>query len=147
MKNDVITIEALVGAPIEQVWRCWTEPAHITRWNFASDDWCCPSAENDLTPGGRYRARMEAKDGSFGFDFEASYDEVSDLEALTYTLTDGRRVKTVFAPQQVSTKVTTTFEAEQENSVALQRQGWQAILDNFKTYIESQTESAKGGAK
>ena len=74
MSNEMITIESLVGAPIEKVWLCWTEPAHITRWNFASGDWCCPSAENDLTPGGRYRARMEAKDGSFGFDFEAIYE-------------------------------------------------------------------------
>lgn len=147
MTNDVITIESLVGAPIEKVWLCWTEPAHITRWNFASDDWCCPSAENDLTPGGRYRARMEAKDGSFGFDFEATYDEVSDREALTYTMTDGRRVKTVFEPQKGSTKVTTTFDAEQENSVDVQRQGWQAILNNFKTYVEADTESAEGGSK
>lgn len=147
MSNDVITIESLVGAPVEMVWRCWTEPAHITRWNFASDDWCCPSAENDLTPGGRYRARMEAKDGSFGFDFEATYDAVSDREALIYTLTDGRRVKTVFEPQKSSTRVTTTFDAEQENPVDMQRQGWQAILNNFKGYVEAHHASAEGGSK
>ncbi len=147
MNNDVLTIESLVAAPISVTWRCWTEPAHITRWNFASDDWCCPSAENDLTPGGRYRARMEAKDGSFGFDFEAIYDEVSDLETLTYTMTDGRRVKTFFEPQNGSTKVTTTFDAEKENSVDMQRQGWQAILNNFKRYVEAYNDSAKGGSK
>jgi uncharacterized protein YndB with AHSA1/START domain len=147
MSNDVITIESLVGAPIEKVWLCWTEPSHITRWNFASEDWCCPSAENDLTIGGRYRARMEAKDGSFGFDFEAIYDEVSDRETLAYTMTDGRRVKTVFAVQKSSTRVTTTFAAEQENSVELQRQGWQAILDNFKSYVEAYNENAGGRSK
>lgn len=147
MKNDVITIESLVRAPIEKVWLCWTEPAHITRWNFASEDWCCPSAENDLRPGGRYRARMEAKDGSFGFDFEAVYDEVSDLEALASTMTDGRRMKTVFAAEKGATKVTTTLDAGQENSVDRQRQGWQAILDNFKRYAESYNDGAKGGSK
>ena len=91
-----ITIESLVRAPIDRVWLCWTEPEHITQWNFASEDWCCPNAENDLRPGGRYRARMEAKDGSFGFDFEGVYDEVADREALAYTLGDGRKVRTVF---------------------------------------------------
>ena len=147
MSNDVITIESLVGAPIEKVWLCWTEPVHITRWNFASDDWCCPTAENDLTPGGRYRARMEAKDGSFGFDFEAIYDEVSDLETLAYTMTDGRKVKTVFEAQKGSTKVTTTFDAEQDNSADMQRQGWQSILNSFKGYVEAYNASAEGGSK
>ena len=147
MSNDVITIESLVDAPLEKVWSCWTEPAHITRWNFASDDWCCPTAENDLTPGGRYRARMEAKDGSFGFDFEAIYDEVSDLKTLAYTLTDGRKVKTVFETGKGSTKVTTSFDADKENSADMQRQGWQSILNNFKGYVESYNASAEGGSK
>jgi uncharacterized protein YndB with AHSA1/START domain len=90
---------------------------------------------------------MEAKDGSFGFNFEAIYDEVSDLETLTYTMTDGRRVTTVFEPQKSSTRVTTAFDAEQENSVDVQRQGWQAILDNFKSYVEAYTDSVEGGSK
>lgn len=139
-----ITIESLVRAPIERVWLCWTEPEHITQWNFASEDWCCPNAENDLRPGGRYRARMEAKDGSFGFDFEGVYDEVADREALAFTLGDGRKVRTVFEAGSGSTRVVTTFDAEQVNTVDRQRQGWQAILDNFTRYVEAQAESAGG---
>ncbi|MFD2855159.1 SRPBCC domain-containing protein [Seohaeicola zhoushanensis] len=94
-----ITIDTLVAAPLDTVWTAYTAPAHITRWNFASDDWCCPSAENDMRVGGTYKARMEAKDGSFGFDFEAVYDEVSPKERLVYTLGDGRRVETTFTPK------------------------------------------------
>lgn len=138
MSKEQITIEALVAAPPETVWQCWTEPDHITQWNFATDDWCCPSAENDLQVGGRYKARMEAKDGSFGFDFEAVYDEVSAPNILTYTMADGRKVTTTFEAQGGSTKVTTIFDAEQENPIAMQRDGWQAILNNFKSYVESQ---------
>lgn len=139
MSNDeiTITIATVVAAPIAQVWTCYTEPEHITRWNFASEDWCCPSAANELRAGGRYRARMEAKDGSAGFDFEATYDEVSQGETLAYTIVDGRKVKTAFAANDGTTTVTTTFEAEQEHAVELQRQGWQAILDNFKRYVEA----------
>ncbi len=141
MTSDTITIAALVDAPVERTWRCWTLPEHITRWNFASDDWCCPHAENDLRVGGRYVARMEAKDGSFGFDFEAIYDEVSELRTLAYTMTDGRRVQTLFEAQGDSTHVTTVFDPETENSVDMQRQGWQAILDNFKHYVETSPKS------
>lgn len=136
MINDEITIEALVEAPVERVWQRWTEPDHITQWNFASDDWCCPSAENDLTPGGRYRARMEAMDGSFGFDLEGVYDEVTVHQKLSYTMTDGRRVTTVFHVEGGATRVKTTFDAEKENPVDMQRQGWQSILNNFARYAE-----------
>ena len=136
MSKEEITIEALVAAPVERVWHCWTEPDHITQWNFASDDWCCPSAENDLSPGGRYRARMEARDGSFGFDFEAVYDVVAEYEKLIYTITDGRKVTTAFHADGAATRVETTFDAEKENPVEMQRQGWQAILNNFKRYAE-----------
>ncbi|PIE16599.1 MAG: activator of HSP90 ATPase [Proteobacteria bacterium] len=139
MSNDEITIEALVEAPVERVWLRWTAPDHITQWNFASDDWCCPSAENDLTPGGRYRARMEARDRSFGFDFEAVYDEIAEHEKLIYTMTDGRRVSTVFKVEGGATRVKTTFDADKENPVEMQRQGWQAILNNFKSYAEEST--------
>lgn len=137
MDTNKVTIEATISATPDKVWSRWTEPEHITQWNFASDDWCCPSAENDLRPGGKYRARMEAKDGSFGFDFEATYDEVIHKEKLSYTMPDGRVVITDFEDLGSSTKVTTVFDAETENSVEMQKNGWQAILNNFKKYVES----------
>lgn len=132
-----ITIQASVTAPVAKVWECWTEPEHITGWNFAADTWCCPGAENDLRVGGRYKARMEAKDGSFGFDFEADYDEVEPHKKITYTMLDGRKATTVFEEQEGSTSVTTTFDAETMNPVEMQKTGWQAILDNFKKYTEA----------
>ena len=135
--REKIAIEAVVYRKRGEVWALWNEPEHITRWNFASDDWCCPRAENDLQVGGRLLSRMEAKDGSVGFDFEAIYDEVTHEAKLVYTLTDGRRVETRFEDSGVGTRVSTVFEAEAENSAELQRMGWQAILDNFKQYAES----------
>lgn len=131
-----ITITALVAAPLAKVWSCWTEPAHITQWNFASDDWCCPRASNDLRVGGTYNARMEAKDGSFGFDFEALWFEVDEGKALGFTMGDGRKARTTFAPEGPGTRVTTTFDAEATNPLEMQRDGWQAILNNFKAYAE-----------
>ena len=136
MNNQKITIEASISASLEKVWSCWTEPKHITNWNFATDDWQCPSAENDLRVGGKYKARMEAKDGSFGFDFEAIYDEVIPQKKLTYTMPDGRVVTTSFEDQGEKTRVTTVFDAEGENPVEMQKNGWQAILNNFKKYVE-----------
>ncbi len=138
MTKEQITINAIVAAPPETVWQYWTKPDHITQWNFASDDWCCPSAETDVKVGGQYKARMEAKDGSFGFDLEAVYDKVSAPSLLVYTMSDGRTVTTNFESQGGSTKVTTSFDAEEENSIDMQRDGWQAILNNFKSYVESQ---------
>lgn len=132
-----IKISALVNAPIEKVWENWTQPKHITNWNFAIDTWQCPSASNDLKVGGKYLARMEAKDGSFGFDFEATYDTVVELQELTYTMTDGRKSTTVFEDRGNETAIMTTFDAESENPAEMQQQGWQAILDNFKKYVES----------
>jgi|GEM_PF-74086 len=132
-----ITISAVIGAPVERVWACWTEPRHITRWNFAADDWCCPRAANDLRPGGRYVARMEAKDGSSGFDFEMVHDEVRPGQVLASTMTDGRRVRTTFAPEGQGTRVTTVFDAERLHPVAMQHDGWMAILMNFKAYAET----------
>ena len=129
-------METNVAADKKKVWDYWTMPVHITKWNFASDDWQCPRAENDLKVGGKYTARMEAKDGSFGFDFEAVYDEVIDQEKLTYTMGDGRHATTHFVEEGKQTKVTTTFDAENQNDAEMQRGGWQAILDNFKKYVE-----------
>ncbi len=132
-----ITVEAVVAANTKKVWEAYVEPKHITKWNFASDDWQCPSAKNDLKVGGKYAARMEAKDGSFGFDFEAIYDEVQDQKTLTYTMGDGRKATTKFEDLGGKTKVTTTFDAEKANPEQMQKDGWQAILNNFKKYVET----------
>ena len=131
-----ITITALVDAPLAKVWYLWTEPVHITHWNFASDDWCCPRATSDLRVGGTYNARMEAKDGSFGFDLEAVWFEVTEGSALGFTMTDGRRTRTTFTPEGTGTRVTTVFDAEATHPLEMQRDGWQAILNNFKGYVE-----------
>lgn len=135
--SNTITISTEIEQHIDKIWDSWTLPDHIQKWNFASDDWCCPSAENDLVVGGKYKARMEAKDGSFGFDFEAVYDEIIDHEKITYTLADNRKVTTTFEKLNGTTKVTTVFDAESENPIEMQRDGWQAILNNFKKYVES----------
>ncbi|PSR53501.1 activator of HSP90 ATPase [Adhaeribacter arboris] len=137
MEQTKITVDATIAAHISKVWEYYTQPEHITKWNFATSDWQCPKAENDLKPGGKYSARMEAKDGSFGFDFEAIYDEVIDQKKLTYTMGDGRQATTDFENLEGTTKVTTTFDAENTNEVEMQRAGWQAILNNFKKYAET----------
>ena len=131
-----ITVEATVNAPVEKVWDAWTKPEHITKWNNASDDWHTPHSENDLRAGGKFNSRMEAKDGSFGFDFWGIYDDVKPNELIAYTLGDGRKVKVVFAGDSGSTKITETFEPETTNPIEMQKGGWQAILDNFKKYTE-----------
>ena len=132
-----ITVESTVKASVQKVWKLWTEPSHIKNWNNASDDWHTPAAENDLKVGGKFNVRMEAKDGSFGFDFGGAYDEVKLNQTIAYTIGDGRKVKVAFAEKRNETKVTETFEPENENSLDLQRNGWQTILDNFKKYAES----------
>ena len=135
--KTTITVENTVKAPVEKVWSFWTKPEHITKWNNASDDWHTPHAENDLRTGGKFLARMEAKDGSFGFDFGGVYDEVKTNELISYTIGDGRKVAIEFTDNGNETKVVETFEAEDINSIDLQRTGWQAILDNFKKYVEN----------
>jgi uncharacterized protein YndB with AHSA1/START domain len=134
--KTTITVKTTVNAPVEKVWTFWTLPEHITQWNNASDDWHTPSATNDLRSGGKFTCRMEAKDGSFGFDFWGIYDEVKTNELIAYTMGDGRKAKIVFTSQGNTTKVVETFEAETENTIELQRGGWQNILDNFKKYAE-----------
>ncbi len=136
MGNSKIQIEATISTTLPKVWQYWTEPNHITKWNFAVPEWCCPRASNDLRVGGKYSARMEAKDGSFGFDFEAIYDEVVDQKNIAYTLSDGRKVITSFEQQGTITKLTTVFDAEKQNPVEMQKSGWQSILNNFKKYAE-----------
>ena len=135
--KTVITVENIINAPVEKVWDYWTKPEHITKWNNASDDWHTPRAENDLQVDGGFVSRMEAKDGSMGFDFSGIYDAVRNKEYIEYTLTDGRKVKVFFSVQGNSTKVVESFEAENTNSIEMQQGGWQAILDNFKKYTEA----------
>jgi uncharacterized protein YndB with AHSA1/START domain len=135
-KKTEITVSVTVNAPIQKVWQFWTLPEHITQWNFASEDWHAPKAENDLRAGGKFLSRMEAKDGSFGFDFWGVYDEIKENELITYTMGDGRKAKISFINEGNATKVIETFEAENENSIELQQGGWQAILNNFKKYSE-----------
>jgi uncharacterized protein YndB with AHSA1/START domain len=136
--NLRVTVETTVQTPVERVWKYWTEPKHISKWNNASEDWHTPFAENDLRVGGKFLSRMEAKDGSFGFDFSGVYDEVRINEGISYTLDDGRKVSITFIRQENETKIIQTFESENTNPIELQEAGWQAILDNFKKYTENQ---------
>ena len=138
-QKQKITIEVLVKAPIEVVWTLWTTPADIIQWNNASDDWHTPSAQNDLRAGGKFLFRMEAKDGSFGFDFGGVYDAVKTHESIAYTMGDGKRVEIRFTGSGTETRVVETFEAESQNSIEMQHDGWQAILNNFKKYAETRS--------
>jgi uncharacterized protein YndB with AHSA1/START domain len=137
MNFTKITIDAVIVADIQKVWDYYNSPEHITKWNHASDDWHCPKAENDMKIGGTYLARMEAKDGSFGFDFKAIYDEIIPMAKVAYTFEDERKVVTTFEKHGVKTKVTTVFDAEAMNPIDMQKAGWQAILNNFKRYTET----------
>jgi len=135
-EKTIITVENSINAPVKKVWEYWTKPEHITKWNNASDDWHSPSAENDVRPGGKFVVRMEARDGSMGFDFGGIYDAVRPNEYIEYTIDDGRKVKVNFSSQGNTTKVVERFEAESINSLEMQKGGWQAILDSFKKYTE-----------
>lgn len=135
-----ITVETTVHKPVAEVWKYWTEPHHITKWSYASDDWHAPKAENDLKVGGRFLTRMEAKDGSFGFDFGGVYEDVKINELISYTLDDGRKVTISFISQENNTKIIETFEAETSNPIEMQEAGWQAFMDNFKKYSETSKE-------
>jgi uncharacterized protein YndB with AHSA1/START domain len=132
-----ITISITINSDIKTVWDAWTNPLHITKWNFASDDWHCPSATNTLKPGGTFSYRMEAKDGSMSFDFEGSYDEVILHERITFSLVDDRIVEVEFSTDGSLTTVSETFEAEDDHTAEQQRAGWLAILVNFKKHVES----------
>ncbi len=134
---QTITIESTINAPIEKVWEYWTSPEHITQWSHASDDWHTPYAENDLRTGGKFVSRMAAKDGSFSFDFGGEYDDVKPHERIAYTLGDGRKVDTTFTAKDNGIHVVQVFEPENTNPLEMQRGGWQAILDNFKKYVEA----------
>jgi uncharacterized protein YndB with AHSA1/START domain len=135
--KPAITIRATINAPIETVWNAWNEPESIKQWNFASDEWCAPKAENDLRVDGSFTYRMEARDGSMGFDFGGKYTEVEQHEKIVYMLEDDRVVKIQFIADGDKTDIIETFQAEDENTLELQKSGWQAILNNFKKYVES----------
>lgn len=136
MENTAITIEATVNAPITKVWEYWTEPEHIKQWAFAADTWHAPYAENDLSVGGKFSTTMAAKDGSVSFDFWGIYTEIIEHELIAYEMGDGRKVKITFSEQDAETHIVETFDPENENPLEMQRDGWQAILNNFKKHVE-----------
>ncbi|HQV77230.1 MAG TPA: SRPBCC domain-containing protein [Chitinophagales bacterium] len=135
MSTTTLKINTEVRATIQKVWNCYNLSEHITKWNFASLDWCCPFAENNLVVGGKLKSRMEAKDGSFGF--EATYTEIVEYALIAYTLSDGRKVKTTFTNNNGIVEIEIGFEAENQNSLDMQQAGWQAILTHFKNYTEN----------
>ncbi|ELR73446.1 hypothetical protein C900_04298 [Fulvivirga imtechensis AK7] len=134
--KTAITVETTIKAPVEKVWKYWTEPKHIINWCFASDDWHAPQAENDLKEKGRFSTTMAAKDGSMSFDFAGVYTQVKQHEVIKYTMDDDRKVDIQFSTNGNETKVMETFEAENTHPIEMQRGGWQAILDNFRQYVE-----------
>jgi uncharacterized protein YndB with AHSA1/START domain len=136
-QKTAITVEATVKAPIEKVWKYWTEPKHITLWCQASEDWHVPYADNDVKTGGKFKTTMAAKDGSFSFDFGGVYTEVIENKLIAYTIEDGRKVNIIFTAAGNEVKITETFEAENENPIEMQKGGWQAILDSYKKYTET----------
>ena len=137
--NDktIVTVKALIHAPVELVWNMWTTPEDIMKWNYASDDWHSPKAVNDVREGGKFNYRMEATDGSAGFDFTGVYEKVRVNGFIEYRIDDGRKVKVYFIPNEKMTEIVETFETENENPVEMQRDGWQSILDNFKKHVEN----------
>ena len=141
MEKAKVLVSTWVDASIERAWECWTDPRYITRWNFASPDWHCPRAANDLRVGGAFSARMEARDGSFGFDFAGTYTAVVPRERLEYKLGEERSVRVTFASDGVGVRVDEEFDAEEENPIEMQRSGWQSILDNYKACVESRIEA------
>ena len=135
--KTTITVRVLIDSPIDRVWKIWTTPEDIVKWNYASEDWHSPQVYNDLRAGGTFNYRMEARDGSYGFDFKGIYSKVNINELIEYTIDDSRKVKINFSTLDGKTEIVETFEAENVNSFDMQRDGWQAILDNFKKLVEN----------
>lgn len=136
--TQTIVVETVINASLSTVWNAWTVPEHITAWNFASDDWACPAAQNDLRVGGQFVYTMAAKDGSVSFDFGGEYTNVVQHERIESRLGDGRQVKVLFeALPSGQTRVTEEFDPENVNPIEMQRAGWQAILENFRKHVES----------
>lgn len=130
----MIEVTALTSASRSTVWHAFTDPSHVVNWNFAGDDWCCPSCTNDVRVGGTWSSRMEARDGSFGFDFESTYTEVVEGEKIHLLMADGRRWEVEFSDEGTGTRITERFDPEAENPEDMQRTGWQMILDRFAAY-------------
>lgn len=135
--KDPIIISLEINAPLEKVWNSWTNAEDIVQWNFASNDWYCPKAENDLKVGGKLKSTMAAKDGSFSFDFTATYTKVDPMSQIDYTIEDGREVSVLFEQKGDKVIVTESFEAEDINSRDMQYEGWKAIMENFRKYVEA----------
>ncbi len=133
---EPITVQNTIEASIENVWALWTDPVHVKNWNFASNDWHCPRANSDFVVGGEFHYIMAAKDGSIEFDFCGTFTKIIDQSAIQIFLEDGREMNLQFITEGQATKVIESFEPEEVNSLELQKQGWQAILDNFKAYVE-----------
>ncbi len=134
-----ISISVIVKAPLSNVWESWVSPDDITNWNFASDEWCCPKAEIELKPGRTFNYRMEAKDGSMGFDFSGKFTKINAMQLIEYKLADDRVVKIEFNETNSGIELIETFQAEDENSAEQQKQGWLCILNNFKKHVESKS--------
>ena len=139
MENDVfvVSVEALIDASVLKVWEMWNSPLHIINWHHASNDWHAPHATNDFKIGSKFLIRMEAKDGSFGFDFSGTYTDIVTNEKIDFILDDGRKVQILFKVDALGVNIIESFEAENEYPLELQQNGWQAILSNFKSYVES----------
>jgi len=137
--NQKITVEVIINAPVEKVWKIWTTPGDITKWNSPLPDWHTPRAEHELKVDGTFTYRMEAKDGSTGFDFIGVFDVIQPKKYIEYTINDGRKVQISFTSEDSQTKVSETFDVfglENQTSLENERTGWQAILDSFKIYTE-----------
>ncbi len=132
-----ITVKTTVHASLEKAWECFTAPEHVTQWNAASDDWHCPAATNDLRTGGSFKYTMAARDGSVSFDFEGQYTEVVDHQRIAYVLADDRRIEVLFEADGDAVHITETFDPENENPPEMQKEGWQAILDNYKKHTKT----------
>ena len=135
MAEQPITVKTTVATSPEKAWHYYTEAEHVINWNFASKDWHCPAAVNDLRVGGDFKITMAAKDGSMEFDMVGTYDEVEPYNHIAYTLSNGRKVSVTFADEQEQTAVDVTFDPEGDNPRDQQRDGWQAILDNYGSYV------------
>ncbi len=137
---EPITVQTNIKSTLDKVWECWTQPQHIVNWNFANDEWHCPRAENNVVENGKFSWSMEAKDGSMGFDFAGTYESVTPQKQITYRLPDSRLVSIDFEEKEDEVTIRETFDAEGTNSDEQQRAGWQAILENFKSYVELRTQ-------
>ena len=135
--NEMITIKVVVNRDIGLVWAAWTLPEHIIKWNFATDDWVCPAAANDLESGGKFSYRMESRDGRLGFDFSGTYGNILPNSKIESLLDDDRKVIVTFSPVANGVEINETFEADGSVSIEMQKAGWQSILNNFKQYVES----------